>query len=154
MAMKKLFLLPALLVALVGCDKKDKEVSIPAPVKEAFAAQHPNAKDVDWEEEDGNYEADFKTNDVKQTVVISPAGKIIETETEIKPTELPVPVQATLESKYHGLKVKEAEKIVMENETRYEAEIDSAGQELEVHLSADGMIIKVKTEDKENDDKD
>jgi hypothetical protein len=151
--MKKLFLLPALILCMAACDKKDKEVSVPAPVKVAFAAQHPNANEVEWEEEDGNYEADFKTNDVKQTVVLSPAGKIIETETEINPTELPVPVQAKLESKYHGLKVKEAEKIVTDTETRYEAEIDSADKELEIHLTADGTIIKVKSEDKEKDDK-
>jgi len=149
--MKRIAWFPALLIIAACNNKEEQTVDVPAAVKDVFSASHPHATDVTWEAEDGNYEADYKTGEQKHTAVYSPAGKLLETETEIKPTELPVPVQATLESKYHGLEVKEAEKITLENGTRYEAEIDKGGQELEIILSEDGSIISEKSDADQNE---
>lgn len=150
--MKNTVWLPVFALLVVACDKKEAEsANVPVAVKDAFTASFQHTTDVEWEEENGNFEVDFKSGEQKKTALFSPDGKLIETETEIKPTELPVPVQATLESKYHGLEVKEAEKITRGSETRYEAEIAKGSQELEIILSEDGTIISEKAEDDKAD---
>lgn len=93
---------------------------IPLQVKSAFEKSHSTITKIKWEIEGQNYEAGFSLNGIETTEVYILAGKLVETETAIKFSELPVLVQAKLK----GVKITETAKIVKADGTVvYEAEV-------------------------------
>ena len=84
---------------------------IPAEVIAAFQKQFPNVNEVEWEKEDGNYEAEFKINNIENSALFNSKGDLIETEAEIQLSELPAGVIDYVKTNYSGKKVKEASKI-------------------------------------------
>ncbi len=93
----------------------------PTAVVAAFNKQFTTVKDLDWErEKNGDWEAEFDQNGTEISANFSPDGKWLETETEIKFSDFPAPVQSALK----GKKVKEAAKILRaDGTTVYEAEV-------------------------------
>lgn len=108
---------------------------IPAPVKSAFEKSHSTITKINWEIEGQNYEAGFLLKGIETTEVYTPVGKLLETESAIKFSDFPKPVQAKLK----GLKVSETAKIVKADGTIvYEAEVK--GKDL--LFDTDGNLIK------------
>ncbi|MEO6040197.1 MAG: PepSY-like domain-containing protein [Saprospiraceae bacterium] len=93
----------------------------PQAVATAFQQKFPNVTDVDWsQEKNGEWEAEFEQNEVDMSANFSADGKWLETETEIKISELPAPVRTALT----GKKIKEAARILRaDGSTVYEAEV-------------------------------
>lgn len=111
------------------------KTTVPEAVLKAFQVKFPAAQDVDWElENPTEYEAEFELNGAEMSASFDAAGKWLATETEIRVSDLPAPVQAALQ----GKKVKEAAKIERaDGSTVYEAEVkrkdlllDAAGKML------------------------
>lgn len=110
------------LLLLGGMTQAQKLVSkkVPATVKNAFVNAHPGAT-ASWEREDGNYEANFKEGGKIISCVISKEGTILETETPIEESQLPVTAKTYMNQHYKGKKWKETAKIVKANgEVNYE----------------------------------
>jgi|SRR6185436_4049569 len=128
---------------------------VPAEVTSAFKAKFPEAKDIDWEMEKANeYEAGFKLNEVEQSASFTADGKWMETEAEIKVSELPAEVKQSIEKQFPGFKTEEASKIDnAQHGTCYEAEIEKGNESYEVLLNAKGDVLS-KNAEKEEDDKD
>lgn len=106
---------------LLAAPTASAKPQIPEGVLKAFQAKFPAARDVDWEVDNKTeYEAEFELNGTEMSASFDAAGKWLETETEIRLTDLPAPVQAALQ----GKKVKEAAKIERaDGSTVYEAEV-------------------------------
>ena len=81
----------------------------PQAVLAAFQQKFPDATDVEWSKEKKHeWEAEFEMPGVHEmSANFSADGRWLETETEIKFSELPAPVQAVL----RGKKVREAARI-------------------------------------------
>lgn len=94
---------------------------VPEAVKMAFAKAYPNADDIEWEMESGNFEVEFEiAEDQEISVVYNANGELLETEVEIAFSELPQAAQAALK----GKRVKEIAKITRANGVvTYEAEV-------------------------------
>lgn len=94
---------------------------VPEAVKIAFAKAYPNADDVEWEMENGNFEVEFEmSDDQEMSVVYNANGGLLETEVEIAFSELPQAAQAALK----GKKVKEIARITnAKGVVTYEAEV-------------------------------
>lgn len=108
---------------------------VPAAVKAAFAKNHPGLAKVSWEMEKTDFEAGFILNGKETSEVYAASGALLETEVEIKATELPDAVKAKLK----GQKIAEAAKITKANGTVvYEAEVK--GKDL--LFDAQGNAIK------------
>lgn len=123
-------------------DKKTKEV--PAVVTAAFAKQFPNVKDVDWEKEGNDYEAEFELNKVETSAIFSADGHWKETETEIAVSALPAKAQEYLKAKYSEYAVKEAAKITdNKNVVTYEAEVKKKGESMDIIFDASGAFLKI-----------
>jgi len=119
--------------------QKVKEAEVPTEVKAAFAKQYPGTKAGGWVKENGNYEVEFDYKKAEMTLVIDPKGTVLETETEIKVSELPKTVLDYCASKYVGKKIKEASRIVgAAGEVTYEAEIEK----MDVLFDANGNFLK------------
>ena len=118
-----------------------KTKDVPAPVKAAFQKQYPNVSKVEWEKEDGNYEAEFDINKIENSVLYDSSGKLLETEMEIQLKDLPAGVLEYVQTNYKGQKVKEAAKITDANGTvTFEAEIGK----MDVIFDEKGKFLKEK----------
>ncbi|MBB1193374.1 hypothetical protein DNC80_06780 [Flavobacterium sp. SOK18b] len=121
---KSIVVITLIMVSLVSFAQKKKEQNVPQVVKNALLQKFPKAKEVKWDKEGKNFEASFDLNNVDNSVLLSQDGKIVETEIEIKVSQLPKNALQYLKDNYKNQKVKEAAKIVTEKGTViYEAEI-------------------------------
>lgn len=140
--MKKLIILPALFFSFSCAAQKEqkvKESEVPAAVKSAVTAKYPGAEVEHWTLEDGNYEAEFDVNELEMSMLVKTDGSVLETETEIKVSELPQSVQDYCAKNFAGKKIKEASKIEAADGTMtYEAEIDGKDQ----IFDANGNFLK------------
>lgn len=95
--------------------------STPTAVLEAFSKKYIGVLDVYWsKEKNGEWEAEFEFSNAETSATFSADGNWLESETEIRVADLPVPVQAALQSK----KVKEAARIeCADGSTVFEAEV-------------------------------
>ena len=116
------------------------ETKIPQPILTAFHKEYANVKKVDWNHEDGNYEAEFNLNKTELTVTYNAKGEKLEVEKEIKSTQLPAAAHQYI-TKHKSGAINEASKIEKTNgETIYEAEVK--GQEL--YFDASGKFLHSK----------
>lgn len=118
---------------------------VPAKIKAALQKQFPNAKEVKWEKENGNYEAEFDMNKADYSALFDVDGHLLETEVEIKVSELPNAALTYIKANYAGQKIKEAAKITNNKGTvTYEAEIKG----IDLLFDSNGKFIKeVKKQD-------
>jgi len=93
--------------------------------------------------EGDKYEAGFKQNGVTMSVLITPAGALVETESDMSPAKLPAAVRATLARDYKAYKVTEAAVLVLASgATTYEVEVGQVGKHYDVVFNADGSLVK------------
>jgi hypothetical protein len=142
--------------------QNQKSIDIPPPVMEAFKKDFPTATAVKWEKEKGSYEAEFKMKQpfelhgkiskqlVEKSAVYHPSGKLVQTETEIAPGDLPAAVSDYISKNMSGKKIKEASKITDANgRDSFEAEINGT----DYIFDGTGNLIRKENADK-GDDKD
>jgi len=121
---KTVVLMAAMFVTTIACAQKVKESEVPATIKSAFQKQHPNAKEVKWEKENGNYEAEFEIGETETSVLYDATGNLLETEVEIAVADLPKQASEYIQAHYKDQKIKEAAKITdAKGNVSYEAEI-------------------------------
>ena len=138
-------LLPALLALLGGSAQAQmlKPTQVPAAVVATFKAKFPTVKTNTWEKEGDKFEAGFKLNGKTMSAVLTPAGALVETETDMLPAQLPAAVRARLASDYKTFQITEAATLVSANgATTYEAEVSKGGKHQDVVFNADGTLAK------------
>lgn len=144
--MKQYLILAALALALAAPARaqKLKATQVPAPIVAAFKLKFPQVKEVNWEKEGDQYEAGFEQGKVEMSVLLSASGELLETESEMAPTQLPAAVRAKLASTYKAYKVTEAAKIVTASTgaTTYEAEVSKGGKKMDILFDANGQEVK------------
>lgn len=134
--MKKILILAVFTFATIEVNaQKMTADKVPSAVRESFTKQYPNAKSAKWDKEAAGYEASFKMDGKDMSIVFDAKGMEKEVETDIKFSELPMPVQTALK----GKKVKEAAIIKKGGKTYYEAEV--GGKDL--LFEADGKMVKM-----------
>lgn len=148
--MKNLIVLIVLSTTVVCCNEHElKEKDVPASVKEAFKKQFPEAKEVEWNNEEGKFEASYEQNNKEMSTVFSAAGVAEETEIEIKKEELPAAALTYISQNYKDAKINETAKITKANgEINFEAEV----KKTDLIFDANGNFLlskDVKEEDKD-----
>jgi hypothetical protein len=114
----------AMLFAMTACAQKIARKDVPEALRSTLQGKYPAAQVISWEKEDTNYEAVFELRDSQMSVLMDPAGNILETETEIDPGRLPESVVAYVELNYSGQRIRGAAKITYADGTvNYEAEL-------------------------------
>jgi len=141
--MKKIILFPFAAVLLnysaIAQDLKAKNV--PAAVKEALAKKYPNATEVSWEKEKGNYEANWGGKSGEDTSVqLTPAGVFVEEVDAISVSQLAASVAPYVKAHFNGAKIREAGKLTDANGNKM-LEVEIKGKELLFDES--GKFIKV-----------
>jgi len=136
-----------LLAAMFGVSfanaQKVSDKEVPTTVKTTLKKNYPNAKEIKWEKEKANYEAEFEVNKTDYSLLIDVSGNILETEIEIKVDALPAKAKEYVSKNYAGQKIKEATKITNnKGVVTYEAEVK--GKDL--IFDSNGNFIKIETE--------
>lgn len=150
--MKRLLILSVLFIFIGYCHAQDKKVDVPAAAKTAFAAKFPQATKVKWSlEKAGEYEAEFMLGKVETSAVFDRKGTLLETETEIKESELPEAVKTTLAKDFAGYKLDEIEKTDAKGVISYEMEAKKDGKKYEIVFDANGKLLKKEEAKKEKD---
>ena len=92
--MKQVLILAAFALALAAPAHAQmlKPAQVPAAAKATFKAKFPTVKTNSWEKEGDKFEAGFKMNGNTMSAVITPAGELVETVTDISPAKLPAAV--------------------------------------------------------------
>jgi hypothetical protein len=120
-----------------------KPVQVPAAARATFKAKFPTVTSNTWEKEGDKYEAGFKMSGKTMSALLTPAGELMETETDMSPAQLPTAVRGKLASDYKTYKIKEAATIVRaDGSTVYEAEVARGGKAQDVLFHADGSLAK------------
>ena len=143
--MKKIIVLlsACLLISLMGFTQKITPDEVPAPVKQAFAKKFPGATDVKYELEKKDYEINFKDKGVEMSANFDATGKWLETETEIKVSDLPKEVSASVAKNFAGFKISEVAKTeTLDKGLIYEMDLKKDKEGFEVQFSMKGDILK------------
>ena len=120
----KILLLAIGFTTFTAYAQKMKEADLPVPVKTAFSKQYPGIKSAKWEKEKENYEAEFDDNKVKTSVLFNATVSLLETEMELKTSELPKAVSEYVVKNLAGKNIKEASKITnAKGDVTYETRI-------------------------------
>ncbi len=161
--MKKLIITIGVMSAACGSTLAQdiKESEVPAAVKEALKKQYPNVKEVEWEKEGNNYEAEIelvqvsmdgkgKKREVEKSLEYTATGELIQTEEEIEIKTLPAAINEYVSKNYAGKKIKEASKITEANGTvKYEAEVEKQ----DLIFDANGAFLTKEATKDDDDDK-
>lgn len=115
----------------------------PAVVSKAFSQKFQKAEKVKWSmEEAKEWEAEFTLSGKATSASFDLAGKWLESETEIKNSELPATVKASIEKQYAGAKMGEASWIETPDFKGYEIALKQNGKSFEVHATKEGVVQK------------
>lgn len=135
-----LIILAIMLSSTLANAQKVASSNVPANVKAALQKNYPNVKEVKWEKEHGNYEAEFKVDGLEYSVVINVSGTILETEVELAENELPQKARTYIATNYKGSKIKEVARITdNKGVVKYEAEVN--GKDL--LFDSEGNFIEI-----------
>ncbi len=153
--MKKLLLSFVCLVFVLTLSAQKAKEEIPAAAKAGFAAKFPAAQKVKWSiEKPGEFEVDFVLNKIEQSALVDPKGNIIETEIEIKESELPQAVKATLTKDFAGYKFDEINKATdAKGVVDFELQAEKGKVKLAVELDANGKLLSKKAVKEEKEGK-
>lgn len=127
-------------VLLASCSNEIQESKVPSVVKNTLVTTFSYTGPVDWEKEQGNYEAEFREDTLGYKALISPQGVLLRYKEPIAPSDLPAPVQQVLQEQYRDHGVEDLEKLVMGEQAYYQLELEKGLKELQVVITADGMI--------------
>lgn len=121
--------------------KQASKLVVPAAVKAKIKELYPTVKELDWSMENGNYEAEIEQKgSADMSVLLDPQGTVLETETDIKVSELPAAVRTYVAQKLGNQSIKEAAKIVKADKTvEYEAEVGKK----DYLFDANGNFLKI-----------
>lgn len=152
--MKNLIFIVTILVAFSfsACGQKE---NVPAKVKTSFAQKFPGATKVRWDKENANeWEAEFKLGGKSYSANFSTDGIWMETEHEIKKSEIPDAVQKTLNNVFvfGGFDIENVELSETPAGKAYEFELEKDEKSIDVTLSPEGHILKKDTRVEEDED--
>ncbi len=120
-----IFFAAGLLVSASASAQRLKEKDIPAAVRSALEKRYPAATAVSWEQEKGNYEANWGGRSGEDnSAQFTPSGDFIEIVKAIPVSGLPSAVIAYVNEHYKGAKITEAGKVTnAAGRHSYEAEV-------------------------------
>lgn len=140
--MKKYFSFIGLLfiLALSVQAQKSKHVVVPKAVLASCKAKYPEAKNITWEKEKGNYEANWGGRSGEDnSVQFTPTGEFIEIVNAIPVNSLPKEIVSYVKEHYKGARITEAGKVTdAKGNHSYEVEVNHK----DLIFTEDGKFVK------------
>jgi hypothetical protein len=152
--MKNLILIVSFMLAFCfnACSS---QTAVPEKVKTAFQKKFPAAVSVKWDnEEENEWEADFKSNNKKMSATFDNEGKWLETESKLNKKEIPEAVANTLNKEFKDFKIEEVASVETPEYKGYEIKLEVDEADIELVIDSNGSILKKEVITEENEDKD
>jgi hypothetical protein len=137
--MKKIFVI----ILLCAASFTFAQTKVPEKVQSAFNGKFPKATQVKWEEDDGEFEAEFIIDSVNYSANFSEKGKWLETETTITFDALPDAVKKVVKD---GFKDNEIKSVYLVEDSEglvyYEVDVLKKDKTIEKYYNKDGSEIE------------
>lgn len=147
--MKNLLALVILSFLALTANAQNQTLVVPDVVKQKIAQEYPTVKDIEWEPQDGFYEASFLLNNVETSVILDRFGKIGLVESEIGLHELPASVRDFSNGKLKSRPISSAYRIVNAvGAISYKIEVDNN----EFVFDEKGNFIRQEWDDEDDED--
>ena len=116
----------SLAISVVCFSQVEKSVKVPSAVNAAFSKMFPDSKNVTWEKEKGNYEANWGGKSKEDnSVMFKPDGTFIEKVKAIPISQLPSSVLAYVNKHKKGANITEAGLVTnADGKITYEVEVN------------------------------
>lgn len=150
----KISLLSICFIGIFSCQQAKNSVEAPAAVIESFNGLFADVSELEWENEDSQWEADFSMNGNNYSASFDNNGVWIETEEEIEIEDVPPATKYTLDSRYSKYSIEESEKVTNQSGIAYEFELKNGDDEMELLISSDGEVLKIDVGSKEDQKED
>jgi Putative beta-lactamase-inhibitor-like, PepSY-like len=149
--MKKLTAITCALMGMfASCSNPTPRIEVPEVVLSKFKALYSTTDKVEWEKEDGKYEASFILEQKETTVVFLQDGMVEQTEKEMDLTVLPAAITDYVKQSLGGKEIKEVTQIAdLFGGVTWEVEVDR----VDYLFSPDGKLLSQEEPEKEDDDK-
>ena len=141
---KYIFLSFTVAVLLFSVSYSQKTMQVPQAVKTAFQQKFPDATNVHWEKEKGNFEGNWggKSNE-DNSAVFTPAGNFLEIAKAIPVAQLPGEALNYIKMHYKGTVISEAAIVTnAKGRITYEAEVNKK----DVVFDDKGKFLKTEKE--------
>lgn len=145
MKTKYLALVGLLLILVYACSDDDNHYSfVNETTKEAFKADFPNARLVEWEKKQAYYVADFYVDKYEMEAWYDDTGKCVIVEKDILSEELSAPIKKALsESVYSDWRIDDVDEYTREGyETIYVIEVEQGETEINLVYNEEGVLLK------------
>jgi hypothetical protein len=145
--MKNLLIGAALLIS-VSVFAQD----VPSAVTKAFKAKFPTAQEVQWNEGDEGYEADFYMANENKIVKFDEKGTWLETQTTIEDGKFPAAITKSVKAKYSGAELESVQMVESAKATFYNVNASSNTASYAIKLDQAGKILEVEEFANDTDD--
>jgi uncharacterized membrane protein YkoI len=125
--------------------------NVPAVVLNAFKIKFPNATDIDWRLEKGNYRIKFEVNNKDNELFLDDRGNILKHHQDLYGSEVPENVRKTIKSKVALFDLDDADLFEEGGKTVYEINFEISGKDHDFWIDEKGKIIKYRKELKDNE---
>jgi hypothetical protein len=132
----------AVIMAGTACDPIWENTKVPEAVKVQFEDRYPTIKNADWDNENGNFEAEFKVNGLERTALFSPDGKLLSYTEEIDQRHLPNSILSQVQAQYANYRIDEAHRVQQNGNANYVVELEDNMDEVKLHFDASGKLIE------------
>lgn len=125
----------------ISCDNDDSpNVETPSVVLNTFQSEFPEAMDVEWEEINDEYEVEFEIENIDHTAILSSNGNLIKYKYDILLSELPEPVNNTINASYDLNEIDDTKILKIDGETYYQVEFEKNLMDDKVVFNATGEV--------------
>lgn len=120
--------------------------NVPAVVLNAFQLKFPNATDVDWRLEKGNYRIKFEVNNKDNELILDDRGNVIRHHQDLYGSEVPESVLNTIKSRVALFDLNDADRITEGNNIVYEINFEISDKDHDFWINEKGEILKYRKE--------
>ncbi len=143
-------------IAVASIGVYGQNVTPPKEVQDVFLKEFKTAQNVKWEQEENEWEAEFKVDGKEMSASYDNSGKWLETETQVKITDLSAEIHKAINLQFNGWEIEKIEGINKPDFNGYEIELENGETETEIIVSSAGEITikKVSVEDDDEEEVD
>ncbi|PKV75227.1 putative PepSY-like beta-lactamase-inhibitor [Pontibacter ramchanderi] len=128
--------------SLSSCDQIWSARNVPDAVKVKFVESYPTIKQVEWEQTDGLYEAEFKISGRERKALFKEDGTLVSYIEEIEEQYLPKRVVAQLQQEFNQYKVSEVHRMQEGNSTSFVIELEKGSRDIWLRYSEAGELLE------------
>ncbi len=139
---KTVVFLMVISAAMVSCAQNNYQSVVPSLVLNAFQQQFSNAKDVEWEMDNGYYAVEFEIGVNDHDAWFDSTGKLVKHKEDIAQTDLPEWIKTTIKTNYPRHRIDDVKKTTENGTIMYKVELERRSEDRVLVFSADGNLIE------------